>query len=40
MTATKLLTGKDGPLKNMEMVLQNTFGLVKQKMEKQQGKKR
>lgn len=38
MTVTKLLTGKDLPLTNLEVVLANTYGLAKMRLEKQQGK--
>lgn len=34
MTVGKLLTGKDMPLTNVEMVLTNTFYLAKAKLEK------
>lgn len=40
MTVAKLLTGKDLPLGNIEMALNNTYGLAKHMLEKQQGKKR
>lgn len=38
MTVAKLLTGKDLPLSNIEMVLGSTYRLAKHLMEKQQGK--
>lgn len=40
MTVAKLLTGKDLPLGNMEVTLGHTYQIAKQRLEKQQGKKR
>lgn len=40
LTVAKLLTGRDLPLSNIEVVLSNTYQLVKQRLEKQQGKRR
>ncbi len=37
MTVAKLLTGRDLPLGNMEMVLLNTYHLAKQRLEKKRG---
>ena len=39
MTARKLLTGEDKPLSNIEMALNNTYAIAKQRFE-QQNKRR
>lgn len=36
MTAHKLLTGKDGPLLNIEMALMETYHIAKQRFQQQQ----
>ncbi len=38
LTAAKLLTGKDLPLSNIEMMLQNTYHLARQRLDKKRGK--
>lgn len=40
MTVAKLLTGKDAPITNMEMMLTNTYQLVQARFRQQQGKRR
>lgn len=38
LTVTKLLTGRDAPLLSLEMVLQNTYALAKERIQKQHSK--
>lgn len=38
MTVAKLLTGNDAPYSALEMALQNTFALARNKLEKQRGR--
>lgn len=38
MPVVKLLTGKDLPLSNLEMRLQNTYAHAQRRLEKQQGR--
>lgn len=39
ITVTKLLTGRDRPLLNLEYALLNTYALAKQRLQRQQERK-